>query len=609
MFCRLFLSYVLFALIVSPNVRLQAVWSCLSPKAERAVKVLEGVDDEIEKSLRDYQVPGASVGIVVDGFVVYAKGFGFRDLEAKLPVTAETQFLIGSCTKAFTSFVMGCLVDEGVIGWDDRIADVLPEFRLSDRYASQMLTFRELLSHQTQLPRHDYYWYNSELTPADVFRRMKYLDLDTNSYERFHYNNLTYLALGMSMERLTNMSWKDLVTTKILTPLKMTKTVFSVDEMQKSGNYSHPYIEKDDVIKRMNFRNFTLVGPGACMISNISDMTRWVQLQINRGEWDQTPLISQATFKEMHAPQVIVGGYPESKEEQVRSYGLGWYVQSHLGILNVMHDGALDGFTSFVSLLPQKGIGIVVLSNKNLTAWPRMITMELFDRLLEIPRNGWLKEGLTSVTKSKEVMRETIADELITRKKGTTPSHSLEEYVGIYEHPAYGLVHVDYENGALIARYNNFKFQLEHWHYDVFSICKESEDVLFSFKNIKLTFRNGLNGDVNELIIPFECKAPDIVFRKKVDDSFTQTNYLRRFTGTYEIYSYIVEISLRNHTLYATIPGQPMYELIPNGKDEFLIKSMKGFFVRFVMNANDHVDEVLLLQPYGFVYTAKPRTG
>jgi CubicO group peptidase (beta-lactamase class C family) len=578
-----------------------------SPKAERAKKVLDGVDELIQNSMRDYMIPGAAIGVVVDGTVVYVKGYGLRDLEKKIPVTTDTLFPVGSFTKAFTSFAVGCLIDEGLIGWDDRIVDWLPDFRLSDQYVSQILTLRDLLSHQTQLPRHDYVWYNSDLSRDDLFRRLRRLDLITDGYDRFHYNNLMYMVVGMVMEKAAHKPWEEIVSQKILNPLRMTHSGFSVSEMQKSSDYAFPYIEKDGKLKRMKFRDYSLIAPAGGMFSNVNDLCRWMQLNLKQGEWQQKSLISVATFKEMQSPQVVVGGYPESKEEQVRAYGLGWYVQSYLGVLNVMHDGVADGFISIISMLPQKNIGVVVLCNKNFNAWPRLVVMELFDRLLEMPQNDWLKEGLTGMAKNKEISLENQKKESLNRKKDTHPSHPLEEYAGEYEHPGYGRIVVECVDGALQVVFNHLTYRLEHWHYDVFNVCEESDDTFFSFKNTKFTFRNNLNGDVSELIVPLEMKSPDIIFSHKQADSLSNTAYLRSFSGIYEIYSYTVEIMLRNQTLYAVIPGQPMFELIPSGKNEFTIKSYAGFSVRFVMDANNQVEEVLLIQPYGIVYTAKPK--
>jgi CubicO group peptidase (beta-lactamase class C family) len=578
-----------------------------SPKVERAKVVLEDVDKLIEQSIKNFLIPGVAVGIVVDGTVVYTKGFGFRDLEKKKCVTPDTLFPIGSVTKAFTAFSMGCLIDEGVMEWDDRVVDWLSEFRLSDESVSQKLTLRELLSHQTRLPRHDYMWYNGDLTREELFCRLRYLDMASDSYDRFHYNNLLYTVVGMAVEKAAHKKWEEVVTQKILNPMGMTHTGFSVADMQKSTDYALPYIERKGELKQMKFRDYSSIAPAGGMYSSVSDLCRWIQMQLSQGEWQKQPLLSLMNFKEMHSPQVIVSGCPESKEPQVRAYGLGWYIQSYQGALNIVHDGIADGFVSVVSLLPQKNIGIVVLSNKNFNPWSRLLVMDLFDRLLEIPRNEWLKDYFDGWKKNNELTAEDQSAELNDRKKNTTPSHSLEEYAGEYENPGYGRIEVQYANGKLQTLYNNFLYTLEHWHYDMFNVCEESDDALVSFRGNKLTFRTDSHGNVSELLVPFEKMSPDIVFLRKPVDLFSSADYLRAFTGVYEIYSYTVEIILRNNVLYAVIPGQSTFELTPTGKNEFSVKSYSGFSVRFSMNANNEVQEALLVLPYGMVYTGVPK--
>ena len=604
------ISLCLCAVVVSPTCEVHAFWGSekMSTKAERAKTVLEGFDAEIEKALNDYKVPGLAIGVVVDGYVVYSKGFGLRDCEKKQSVTPDTLFLIGSCTKAFTSFALGCLIDEGHATWDDRMIDILPSFRLSDQYATQRLTLRDLLSHQTALPRHDLMWYNSQLSQHDILHRLRYLDFASDSCDHFHYNNLTYLAVGLAMENMVDKSWQEIVTQKILSPLGMTHTNFSVFDMQKTSDFAFPYIEKDGELKRMNFRDFSKIAPAGGLTSNVTDMCRWVKLQLDGGQWQQKQLISPATFKEMQSPQVVATGYPESKEEQIRAYGLGWYIQTYGGYRYIMHDGAIDGFTSIVSLLPDEKAGTVILCNKNLTAVARLLAMEVFDRILELPSNDWLKEGLAGVEKNKEVS-ETQNNETLTHKKGTHPSHPLEDYVGEYENPGYGRIKIELNNGELQVVYNGLTLKLEHWHYDVFNVCDQSEETIISLKNVKFTFSSNLNGDIGQLIVPFEQKAPDVVFTRMPADTLNELTYLRQFAGIYEIYSYTVEILLRNHALYSVIPGQPLYELVPSGKNEFTVKSLAGFSVRFVMDSNEQVQEVLLIQPYGIVYSAKPKRG
>lgn len=580
--------------------------SDLSAKAQRAKDTLEGIDEIVQKALEDYRVPGVAIGLLVDGQIVYAKGFGFRDAEEKLPVTTDTLFAVGSCTKAFTSFLMGTLIDQGLVSWDDRVMDILPEFRLWDQYATQNLTIRDLLTHRSGMPRHDFMWYNSEMTKEEVVRRIRYLEPSTDIRQRYQYNNLMYFTAGYAMERVTGKTWEDLVTQRILHPLEMYRTNFSVDDMQQTSDYACPYLERNDRLRKIPFRNISLIGPAGSMNSCVSDLMHWVQMQLDGGYYNQEALISPATLQEMHAPQVIVPGAPESKETLLYAYGIGWSVLSYRGHYYVSHDGGIDGFTSVVGLLPNERVGIVVLANKNLTTLPRYISFEIMDRVLELPHIDWLAEGVEGLRKARDTLQESRQREDLMRKKNTHPSHDLVDYAGEYEHPGYGKIQVDVVDDRLHVTYNGITRILDHWHYDVFVLSEETQDQLVSLEGTKFTFHSNINGDIDALAIPFEPTTSEIVFKRKAGDALSAMTYLRKFAGVYEIYGYTVEIAIRDSALFAVIPSQPIYELVPTGENEFSVKSMTGYSVRFVLDNEGQVEEVLLVQPYG-AFSARPK--
>ncbi len=589
--------------LLSMNVQAGFWGSSLSAKAERARTVLEGLDLTIEKALKDFNIPGLSVGIVVDGHTVWLKGYGFRDLEHRIPTTPHTLYAIGSCTKAFTTFALGKLVEQGKLEWDTTVIDVLPDFRLWDQYATQNLTIRDLISHRSGIPRHDFMWYNSTHSRQELLKRFRYLEPTCNLRERYNYGNLTYLTAGLVMERLEGKTWEEIISEKILHPLGMKETNFSIQDMQNSGDFALPYLERKGVLKKIPFRDFYNVGPAACMNSSVSDMASWMKMLLAQGTYDSHSLISPALIQEMFAAQVIVSGYPENKDAHFNAYGLGWCIHSYRGHYYISHDGGPDGFTSVVSLLPYDNIGVVVMSNKNLINFPRYLSLEIVDRLLELPAREWLKEGLEQWNNAQKTETEEKQSEDLQCKKGTHPSHPLEDYEGKYEHPGYGIVEVTLNDGKLDVVFNGIPCHLEHWHYDVFSIADDTEDLLISRKGMKFTFQSNLNGEIDELSIPFEPKSSPISFRKKMGEKFANTSYLRQYLGAFEIYNLTVEFTLRGNELIAIIPGQPIYELTPVTENEFSVKSMLEYLIRFVKDASGEITEVLLVSPYG-AYTA-----
>lgn len=587
-----------FLVLLAP-VLLQAAYSGFSPKAERAQEVLKDFDALIEKALADFQVPGIALGVVVDGHIIYSKGFGYRDVERKLPVDENTLFPIGSCTKAFTAFTVGNLVDEGLLSWDQPVIDVLPQFRLWDQYATVNVTIRDLLTHRTGMPRHELVWYNSKMTRDEMLRRIRYLQPSSDIRARYQYGNLMYLVAGLAMEEVAGKSWEEMISERILRPLKMNRTNFSVEESQKGDNFAFPYAEQGSKLKKIKFLDISLISPAGCLNSCAADMARWVQMQLAGGVYANQALINPVTLQELHTPQIIIPGAPETKETLLNAYGIGWQILSYRGHYFVSHDGVSDGFTSVVGFFPGENVGLVVLANKNMTGLPRYLSFELIDRILGLSHHDWFKEGVDSIRKKKESAKETQNQEDRMRKKGTCPCHPLEEYAGVYENPGYGKISIELVDGKLQAVYNDLVFILGHWHYDVFKIQKELQDMIVSCEGTKFTFCNHPNGDIGHLTVPFEPTADEIIFVRKPAEQLSTLNYLRQFTGAYEIYGRVVEIAIRNHGLIAIIPGQPNYELVPAGENEFSVKAVIGTTVRFEMSNENKVERVVLVYPYG----------
>ncbi len=579
-----------------------------SPKAKRIDQLMQELEPAIVQALKDYQVPAVSLGIVSEGRLVYAKGFGLRDAEKQLPASADTVYSIGSCSKAFTSFLAGTLVDEGLIRWDQRIIDIYPEFRLWDDHATLNLTMRDLMSHRSGMPQHDLMWYNSStLTRMEVMRRLRHLQPSCDIRERYQYNNLMYLAAGFAMEHLMARSWEELVAERILEPLGMIHTSFRVERMQKESDFAVPYLEKKDgALKRMAFRDISLIAPAGGVNSNVVDLAKWVGLHLGGGVFGGKSLISPATLQEMHAPQMIVPGTPETNESPIFTTGLGWNIVTYRGHYYVSHDGGVDGFTSVVGFLPRSDLGMIVLSNKNLSTLPRYLSLQIIDRLLDLPYNDWLQEGVDALEKTKIAKAESMKKEGLARKIGTQPSHPIQDFAGEYSHEGYGTLRISEKDGRLSISMNDLEAALDHWHYDVFVISEEAQDMFRTREGAKISFQNGVNGEIEKLIIPFEPKSGDVVFTKHPSESLSGLAYLKQFTGVYEIYGYVVEIILNKGVLCALVPGQPCYQLVPESKNEFSVKSLAGYTVRFLMDQAQKVEEVLLVQPYG-AFSAKPK--
>ncbi len=562
---------------------------------------LEGFDDFIDQALADWNTPGLAIGIVLDDEVIYAEGLGLRDREQNLPVTAKTLFAIGSSTKAFTTFLMGLLVDEGKLDWDRPVADYLPGFRLHDPYATLHMTPRDLVTHRSGLPRHDLAWYNGRFDRATLVGRLPFYQPNKDLRETFQYNNMMFLTAGYLVGQLTNSTWEDAVRKRVFEPLGMTQTNLSVDDSQKAPDYALPYEEKDDEIRRMKFRNIDNVGPAGSINANIEDMTKWLVVHLNKGKFEGRQIINEATLTDMHTPYMVLSAIPEEPEFSPASYGLGWFIDTYRGHYRVQHGGNIDGFTALVTLFPRDGLGIVTLANKNAASLPRLVTFHAADRILGLEFKDWNGEALQKWKIAKQATKEAEEKKDTLRKPDTHPAHDLQEYVGEYEHPGYGILEIDVKDNQLVMTYNNIVTPLEHWHYEVFNGLENPDD--HTFEDMRIRFLTNMKGDVDAVAAPFELMTDEIIFKRQPEGRMFDPEYLARFLGLYEVANQKITLSLKGNALIASVPGQAPLELVPDRDDEFNLKGVTGVSVKFVIS-DDGTVTAFFKQPNG-VFEAK----
>jgi CubicO group peptidase (beta-lactamase class C family) len=573
--------------------------------AVRAAAALEGFAEEVERALTDFELPGLAMAVVVDGEVVLSRGWGVRDLGTGEPVTEDTLFAIGSCTKAFTTMVLGTLVDEGVIEWDEPVITYLPDFRLQDDHATRNLTVRDLVTHRSGLPRHDFLWYNASYTREELVHRLRYLQPFADLRERYHYQNLMFLAAGYLAEQVSGRTWEDLVRERIFTPLGMERSNFSVRDSEVDDDHATPHSERDDLMQTIPFRDITTVGPAGSINSSVAEMARWLMLQLGEGTLDDRQVVQPSTAREMFTPQTVMSGFPTDKDSFLTSYGLGWALTAYRGHYRAHHGGGIDGFVAMTTVMPLDGVGIIALSNSDTTGAAELATRHALDRILELDERDWFGEALERKQKGEEVADQAEEKMEVARKEGTSPSRGLEEYAGDYEHPGYGLVTIELADGALHATYNDITSPLEHWHFDTFNATGESDDP--AMKDTKVLFRADVAGEISELVATLDPEVDDIVFAKKPDARLFDPEFLALLAGSYvfEITEQAMEIVLTGNRLNAVLPGQPTYELEPIRETEFGLKGLTGFSLVFILDGGS-VKEIEVRQPNG-VFTAIPK--
>ena len=467
---------------------------------------MKKLDKSIEKSIKEWKVPGLSIAVIKDNQVIYSRGFGYGNIKKNLKVKEETIFPIASCTKAFGATALGILVEKGELEWDRSLKYYIPEFRILDDYVSAHMTVRDILCHRTGLARHDLMWYGSEFDRKEIFKRMKFLNSSAGFREKWQYNNLMYMAVSFIIEEITGKKWEDFLKEKILEPLEMNSTFFTFPEMGE--NFAMPYKEDDGEIIEMPLSSLENLGPAGCLISNISDMAKWVLFNLNKGEAKGRQIISSEILKEIHSPVIFTGEGREYEEFFYKTYGMGWWVNMYRGRIFLHHTGGVDGYSSYTGFMPEDNMGLVILTNKRRAFLRFAIALNIYDQLLgfeKLPWNERMKKG-----EEKDRAEEEKNKQNKDKKAGTKPSHRLREYGGTFNHPAYGNIKITEKEDKLYINYNKVTAELIHYHYDTFEV--EEGNI---YENIKLNFLMDRAGEIKKISIDFEESVKDIRFIKK----------------------------------------------------------------------------------------------
>jgi CubicO group peptidase (beta-lactamase class C family) len=473
------------------------------------LKKFKGFDEYVQKTMKDWKTPGLGIAIVKDGEIIYSSGYGYRDVKNKLPVTVNTFFPIASCSKAFTTTALGILAGEGKLDWDKPARTYLPALKLSDDYITENITPRDMVTHRSGLSRHDGVWWRAPFTRKELFERLRYLEFSKGLRQSYQYNNLMFMTAGMIVEGITDTTWENFVRKRILDPLEMKETNFSINILQKMPDHALPYLEVEGEVRDYSYCNMDALGPAGSINSNTQEMAKWIMMNLNKGRYKDKQIISEAKLKEIQSPQIVSSSSITYEELFYSTYGMGWGINSYRGKLMLNHWGGIDGFAILVSMLPKENIGMITFVNLEYSPLPGIIAYNVYDRMLGLKEIDWNKRNLDRVAKEKEKSDKEKLLPDTTQKTGTKPSHLLEDYTGFYENPAYGILTVVKMADKLQITYNGIPTLLKHYHYDVF----QAEDPVFFEKN-KYSFVMDKKGDINRITVPLEASVKDIVFTK-----------------------------------------------------------------------------------------------
>ena len=492
---------------------LMCVGFLVAPPAGAQRNAARAIDSYVEASMKTWGVPGVAIAVVRNDSVIFARGYGVREIGKPERVNERTLFAVGSTTKAFTAAAVGMLVDEKKLRWDDPVATFLPGFQLHDPFATRELSVRDLLTHRSGLSRGDRLWYASGYEREEVLRRVRHLRPSWTFRSTYGYQNIMFLAAGQVVQSVTGTSWDDFVTARIFKPLGMTSSTTTVTTLEGRDNLASPHVRIDGEIRPVPWRNLDNVGPAGSINSNAAEMAEWIRLQLGGGTYRGQRLLSREVMREMHAPQIVIRMTEQTEKlypmTHLMAYGLAWTIKDYRGRKFVGHGGAIDGMRAEVGMLPEEKLGVVVLTNLGGTSYPTAILHRVLDTYLGVPDRDW-STVLRAASKEAE-MRADSTRRAIERDRvsGTNPSLPLDRYAGTYADSLYGEVKIAHEGGKLRATFGPmYVGALEHWHFDTFRAVWDNPVFGRAFVTFALDARAKVAGLTVENVGEFK-RVPD----------------------------------------------------------------------------------------------------
>ena len=520
-------------------------------------KQLQTIEEKTEARRKELGIPGMSLAIVKDDQVVYAKGLGYKDFEKKIAATPDTQFAIGSSTKAFTALSVLMTQDEGKLSLDASPRTVLPYFKMYDADTDKNITIRDLLTHSSGLNRTDLAMITGKLTRAELIRVAGEAKPIGKLREKFGYQNLMYATAGEVVAVAQKQPWEKFVPERIFKPLGMTNSNMSMKEMSKASDRSLGYDYNFDTKETLQrpYRDIDEVAPAGSINSSANDMAKWLRFILNGGiATDGKRLVSEKGFEEWLKPQMKMNAAGTA------SYALGWMVMKWNGLTVVQHGGNIDGFNALVAMIPEKKLGFVMLTNVTGSSLGNELMPIVWENILGKPEPP-KADSATTVAAEKEV--------------------------GKYKFEAAGFdVDVQWKEGKLVA--------------------VVPDQPLYTLENVGGR-RYKLNGAPDGFFITFKDKE---LYLEQPQGNYTlprigaeqgaNSSAAKELIGKYRAVSAPLEIEIKetDGKVQMIVPNQPPYTLNEKSKDNYHPAPLPdSFALKVKRNAGGKLDSVVMIQP------------
>jgi CubicO group peptidase (beta-lactamase class C family) len=469
--------------------------------SEQVAKAIQEVEKLARKQIQDNALPGLAIAVVFQDKVVYAKGFGVRDVNTKASVDADTVFQLASLSKPIGSTVVAELVGEGKITWDSTLNVLDPTFEMFDPWVTREITIRDMYAQRSGLPEHaGDLLEDLGFTRAEILFRLRFQHPSSSFRSHFAYTNFGMTEAGIAAAKAYGLEWEEASKEKLYNPLGMTSTSSRYADFTARQNKALGHVLVNGKWEQKFKRDPDAQSPAGGVSSSVNDMTKWMRLQLASGKFDGKQIVSEKPLAETHHPQMLTGFNPFTNIPTF--YGLGWTVSyDQQGRLRLNHSGAFDlGAATYVNLVPTEQLGIVVLTN----GYPIGIAEALGTIFLDIALYGKPTQDWFSLYKQLFSNPATTGTVLgfDYSKPPASPAPALKNdaYVGRYTNDFFGDIAIVEKDGglAIVEGQKKLTFPMKHYDRDRFSYDTTGENAV---GRSGVTFFIGPDGQATHVVV------------------------------------------------------------------------------------------------------------
>lgn len=421
--------------------------------------ITDSLNAYMQREMKLWNIPGAAIAIVKDNKVIVSQGYGVTDLNTKKPVDENTLFMIASNTKLFTGTSLALLDYQGRLSLEGLVKDYLPYFKMYNDTLTNLVTVEDILSHRLGFEtfQGDFFNWNNNATRKEIIQNIAKNKPVYQFRDTWGYCNAGFVTAGEVLHAVTDTTWEDFIQHHFFSPLEMHRSSSSHSKIISDNNACKPYTMFQNNLLELEYDNIDNIGPCASINSCVNDLSHWLLLQTNNGEYKGKQMIPTEVIYDTRMPRSIVGDGHSGlfTSQHFDLYGLGIEMNDYQGKEMIWHTGGADGFVTSVCFIPEENLGIAVLTNTDANYLFLAALYQIIEAYFDMPYRNLSQMFYSFYEQSAGQENETIQKLYTLADSYKSDATFLKQFIGTYSNSVYGKMNITQDKGKLLMHFEH----------------------------------------------------------------------------------------------------------------------------------------------------------